>query len=206
MTEFNALELTREIARYLDGWTATPPSRDDLKNRAYLSHRCGWQLYLIEGGSDGFCRDKRRIKISGQHRREWHGLIRPATPRITVAKNRGPATIAREITRRLLPDYKKFYDNLQAAQQQREADRAEEISALNLIAETAHGRIPDPQHLHANNYGSGGASVHFGRYNEHSWPHGRVERFYNGRMDMHLDDLLPGEAAAVLECLIDLRK
>lgn len=124
-------------------------------------------------------------------------------PAITVAKVRGPEVIAREINRRLLPDYIKMFDRLQESFRSRDARAVAEVEAMSLIAEVACGRVPD--HLNQTEPGFGNLTVRFGEYNGRSRPYGKADRFYQGRLRLELEQLLPAEAEAVLQLLIKLR-
>ncbi len=206
------LELAQEVARHLDGWTVKPRYgfRDEvLTDRADLVRANGWKLYLAGGGGGSFhTRDPRRIEISGQCPHEHFGSD-PGL-HITAAKKRGAEIIAKEITRRLLPDYEQYFTDLQAAFLEQERDRFAELDALNLVVEASHGHIHKHQQdwLKARNYRRhrGQASVHFGRLSCYDWPRGQVENFCRGRLDLKLEELTPQEAATLLETLIALRK
>jgi hypothetical protein len=199
------LELAREIARYLGpGWTVETITYDALTHhdRAYLNHRDGWQLYMVNGGSHSYrTRDPRRLDISGRYRRQdWYNMTRDQAPAITVAKERGPAAIAREIARRLIPRYETFYGNLEAAYAHYDQTRADEMAAMDLIAETVHGRTNNRAER-----GSGNLEVRFGNYGSFNWPYGKAHRFYHGRLHLELDYLTAQETVTLLETLIRLR-
>jgi hypothetical protein len=213
--EKTALELARQVAPLLGhGWTVGPvaihePERT-FDDRARLKHFNGWQLSFADAGAVS-CkpRDPRRVEVRGlYHRRDWYNMTNIAAPRITVAKNRGAATIAREIERRLLPEYEDFYKDLEQAYFRRDTRRFQEIEAINLITETTHGRIPShaKQNLEPDRYSPGKVEVRFGEYRNYQWPSGKAYRFYEGRLNLELEHLTPNEAVTVLEALIALKK
>lgn len=192
-------QLARLITSHLPAWTA------DVRefNRAHLHHHQEkWQISLEIN-----YRDSGRIVARGiYHQEAWYHLTHTEkAPKITVAILRGPATIAQEIERRLLPAYIKLYEEIEAADHRRQADLNAEIDAMTLIAEVTHSAIP--KHLLQNHRSNnGGLSVRFGQYDNYIWPSGGATNYYNGRMDLRLYKLTPQEAAAVLEKLIEVRQ
>ncbi len=191
--------LTRLIAGHLPDWTA-----DTSKFGHIPLYHCEkkWQINLEISR-----RDNGRIVARGiYHQHDWWNLVghQTKTPKITVAILRGPAIIAKEIERRLLPKYIELYNEIEAGDHERQARINEEIDAMNLVAEVTHSAIPKDQlrNIHDNN---GGLSVRFGQYDNHTWPQGRAGRFYEGRLNLELNRLTPQETATVLEKLIELR-
>jgi len=89
-------DLAREVAGHLGpDWSAEDPG-DDYPG-AYLNGPDQARLYLR-----GIWNDATRVQVAGGYPQNHQ---RPAAHSITVALSRGAAAIAREITRRLLPDY-----------------------------------------------------------------------------------------------------
>ena len=90
------LELAQRIAEHLPGWTAVP---EDGRWMAYLTHPDGPKLALRH--------DKGRLNVMGT----WpfshgeHFYPRDKSADISCALSRGPLAIAKDIERRLLPEY-----------------------------------------------------------------------------------------------------
>ncbi len=163
------LQLTRDVARYL-GQKWTVESYEDITNQAWLQHKNGWRLYMSSG------RDRRRIKISGQYEQAgWWNLTRVENPRITVARQRGATVIAKEIQRRLLPEYSQWFTEIEAKHREYLARKNTELDTLNLLAEVSHGHVRGlPQGR------DGVLSMEFG--------YGKVSNFYNGRLKLELEE------------------
>lgn len=116
------------------GWTAEHEPGD--WGGSHRLHGPGGALLRID--KDGYGDVPTRVEVLGLFSgvsapRHWH-----ENHKITVAVSRGPVALAREITRRLLPDY---LPALEAAQQ-READAVARVARLADRAEQLRALLP----------------------------------------------------------------
>lgn len=127
MTDTEFLRVAGAVAEHLgDGWRTEPGTFADLVN---LAHR------------DGRCLETRRHSRAPE--RMLIGEVFPPGPTpygltsrtITVRITRGPAVIAAEITRRLLPGYQESLDLVRRHQQQDAEGREALHSAVERLAE-----------------------------------------------------------------------
>ena len=99
--------LAERVAESLPGeWTVTPFPEDWGRAGAYLKEARS-QAILILGESQEYSdRNKNKITISGDYPKDRSGNTSQARrPKITVSGEKTGSQIARDITRRLLPEY-----------------------------------------------------------------------------------------------------
>ncbi len=119
--------LARAVASHLDGFTAR--TVDDFGCRARLDHPDGRSLYLHRQYKDGG-----RVEIAGVYPHSDYYFRTGEHVSITVAIARGPAVIAREITRRLLPAYTDVLGKVQAHIAKQADDQANRARAAERLA------------------------------------------------------------------------
>ncbi len=120
-------ELARAVASHLDGFTAR--AVDDFGDTLRLDHPDGRGLYLHRQHNDGG-----RVEIVGAYPHSDYYFRTGEHVSITVAITRGPAVIAREITRRLLPVYTEVLDKIHAHIAKQAADHANRTQAAKRLA------------------------------------------------------------------------
>lgn len=199
------LDLAQQVSTYLgsdwsvESWCGYHGDQPPLTDRAYLCvEREGWRLYFAQGKPG-------RIEVRGlvDDTRRGPGFVYPnKAPVITVARYREAEMIAREITRRLLPIYKGFFNGVEAAYLDWVSRSDAEYEIMTMLAEVSHGRIPE----YLLRCDRSRPEVKFGKHSEFDWPCGEVGPLNRGRLDMTLYGLLPVEAEQVIELLIQLRK
>lgn len=204
----NILELACDVSAALtDRWTVETancrPNEATLTRYKNDKWDDKWEIRLATNGYA----DQGRVKASSSFNQfgDWYNYTHEAPPYITVAESRGPAVVAKEIQRRLLPKYETMYNHIKKQKEEFLAAKALEIDAFGLIAEVTHGEIPAELLKEQHRANGRRLEVRFGRHGEFNWPNGIAEYYYEGRMDIQLHKLTPQEAGAVLETLIDLR-
>ena len=125
-------ELARAVASHLDGFTAR--AVDDFGYTLRLDHPDGRGLYLHRRRNNDS-----RVEIVGAYPHSDYYFRDGEHPSITVAIARGPAVIAREITRRLLPVYTEVLDKIHAHIAKQTTDHANRTRAARRLA----ALIPD---------------------------------------------------------------
>jgi len=120
-------ELARAVACHLDGFTAR--TVDDFGYRLRLDHPDGRGLYLHRRHNNGS-----RVEIVGAYPHSDYYFRTGEHVSITVAITRGPAVIAREITRRLLPVYTEVLGKIHAHIAKQAADHASRTQAAKRLA------------------------------------------------------------------------
>ena len=110
-TQFdNLCTLAIDIAEHLPGWAADIPALqadEYLPRFVYLGRNDGAGIAL------GYIRNNPgRVEISGRYPHE--AFLSPDRPSITLSTLRPPENLAREITRRFLPDYLVRWEEAQA--------------------------------------------------------------------------------------------
>lgn len=125
-------ELNAVITKIAANLGFTPTVQDEEWPGSYIEHADGRKLFLRRDW-----RKPERIVVDGAYPKT--GYYRPNLPSISVAINRGPDVIAREIERRFLPDYNEHFTKLttQIAQGERDTE------ARNKIAEHLAVRLGD---------------------------------------------------------------
>jgi hypothetical protein len=102
--------------------------------------------------------DHDRVIITGRYPAETADTYRPTPrPEITVRASRGPAVLAREITRRFLPPCRERFDAINADNARRE--REHQARAARLERLTTH--LPDAAHVRVSD---GARRVDFGGF------------------------------------------
>lgn len=132
-------QLGAEISAQLgDGWSVDQAEQFQELPVAYLDGPDGARLML---NTDW--RDQGRIKVSGCYPTD-HNVYRSESHDIGVSRNRGSVTIAREITRRLMPAYlPELQVSQQALQRSVEAFQARTAAAEQICAALPGTRMPD---------------------------------------------------------------
>jgi hypothetical protein len=111
LTKQELNQLAQEIAENLgNDWFNSEDDENNHKHiyqvgtnaRLYVSQRYGVNTHILIGGSLHVGRDGQYVEVYEGTGSGWH---RASAGEITVAISRGPATIAKEITRRFLPEY-----------------------------------------------------------------------------------------------------
>lgn len=146
--DYKAIEqLTREVAIFLGpAWKFEAQDENSVWQRIQGPGEAKLWLQLVEYGCD-----KGRVTVSGslnigKNGQYWttyenHNRVHP--PVISVAESRGAEVIAKEIKRRLLPEYLRI---LALAVSQRDSQIAYENKRRNTLVELAkivHARVPD---------------------------------------------------------------
>lgn len=134
---------TREITRQTAGLVAaelgfTVDTNPDVAEHrgVYLDGPDGERLFVALDW-----RNADRVEISGTFPpNDVYGLTRPE---IGVSRDRGPAVIAREITRRLLPGYREQLAQVAEANARRDAARTARNAAAARIRDITGGRSHD---------------------------------------------------------------
>lgn len=113
-TRLDALALAPQIARHLDGFMAVSPADGHIsRDRCDLRTDDGRRLHLRSNGYQ----QHGRVAISAAMPRARDGMhwtafysLREERPKLTITcrMDRGPAAIARDIQRRLLPEYERM--------------------------------------------------------------------------------------------------
>jgi hypothetical protein len=121
------VELARAVASHLDGFTVR--TVDDFGYTLRLDHPDGRGLYLHRQHNDGG-----RVEIVGAYPHSDYYFRADEHVSITVAIARGPAVIAREITRRLVPVYTEVLGKIHAHIAKQAADHASRTQAAKRLA------------------------------------------------------------------------
>jgi hypothetical protein len=120
-------ELARAVAVHLDGFTAH--TVDDFGYTLRLDHPDGRGLYLHRQHNN-----HSRVEIVGAYPHSDYYFRTGEHVSITVAVTRGPAVIAREITRRLLPVYTEVLDRIHGHIAKQATDHANCTRAAKQLA------------------------------------------------------------------------
>lgn len=132
-------QLAHQLAAELgDGWTVTCDPED---RRPSLSHPDGRRLHV---GRVWNQRD--RVAVSGVL--PPTDMYQPTRTSITVALARGPQTIAREITRRVLPEYDATYAEIVAFNRTQQDDRERRAAVLECLRVILGGHVREDRHEH----------------------------------------------------------
>lgn len=124
------------VATELDGWTVDT-SEDFREHRgAYLDGPNGARLFLSLDW-----RNSDRVEVSGIFPR--HSCYEVKRTEIGVSRDRGPAVIAREITRRLLPTYLTELARVQASNDERVVMRARRQEMAKTFAAIVGGTVDE---------------------------------------------------------------
>ncbi len=132
-------EITRQtaalVADQLEGFTVDTSEEYDGHRGVYLDGPNGARLFLALDW-----RNSDRLEVSGIYPRgtQLHNVERHE---IGVRRDRGPAVIAREITRRLLPGYLTDLERVQADNDERATMRDRRQSVARELAELAGGTV-----------------------------------------------------------------
>lgn len=181
MSDTEAVDFARAVAKHLDGWTAT---NTEYGHGAYLVHADGQMRLLVRLGG---WKLEGRAEIRGSYPETD---MRPTVVKITVAVGRSADQVARQIQRRLLPRYSEQLSRVLAyvAERQTAADKrtATENELISILPS-----------LRRTNYGQG----------ELSWSpagsaYGSVRLHHDGDGgDMELHALTAGQVTAVIRAL-----
>jgi hypothetical protein len=134
--------LARALASHMDGFTAR--AVDDFGYRVRLDHPDGRSLHLHRHYKDGS-----RVELAGIYPHSDYYFRNGEHVSITVAIARGPAVIAREITRRLLPTSTEVLGKVQAhiaKQADDQTNRARAAERLAALIPIEHPRRRQPRH------------------------------------------------------------
>lgn len=115
--EIDLQGITKDVAKFLPGWSWESPTADRTNWHAILRHTDGMEIYI---NGNGWTRDGRlHIGCSGWPKTKKGDECSPykvycenKAPSITVADNRPPKAIAAEITRRILPEFLPLYQKM----------------------------------------------------------------------------------------------
>jgi len=132
MRDAQLRDLGRAVARHLAGFTVQVIS--DYGDVVRLDHPDGRRLHLRR-----LWNNQGRVEISGAYPQSDYHLRAADHVSITVAVSRGPAVIATEINRRLLPAYAEVLGKVQAHLAQQAADHASRAQ----VAERLAALLPD---------------------------------------------------------------
>lgn len=194
MESLNVYDIAADIAPHLrGGWQ--PAKTDATRNSSALliDDATGYALYFRQQW------DKPdRIEISGTH--NYHGYQTYRTPpRITQAATRSPRDAARDIARRLLPRYVKWFEQVTAdvkahrARIERNiADYSAMRPAIDAIGAKIHTETDGDRSTRRLHFYQGIIS-------------GTIGTSYDARYDLSLDRLTPAEVVAVIELLAATR-
>lgn len=124
-------------------WKAVAPEEND-RPTDDIANGNGASLYL------NIDRHKKRVKVGGSMHFQVNGRTqyvqlypRFEVPGITVAMERGPEAVAKEINRRLLPDYLKAVELAKAqVAKQNETTERKQANIRKLVA-ACDGRLPE---------------------------------------------------------------
>ena len=138
-------------------WTFTPDK--DASWTVHIDRADGAKLYLYFESSKGY-ELKDRVSISGSLNIGRNGAFvtvyeggqRLSPGSITVALSRGPEAIAKEITRRLLPEYLRVYALAMAKLQADNAYDFEVSANLHLLAKAVGTVVPSKKAEIASSY------------------------------------------------------
>lgn len=126
----SATELAAGVRQFAPGaWTITVSDDYDRTIKIALPEGAGLCLNVSPYNH------RERVVISGTYPHAYN-LVRTSTlaPAITVALNRGPEAIVKEITRRFLPAYLASYATVLQAKQQADDYQAKKAAALAELA------------------------------------------------------------------------
>lgn len=114
-----------------EGWTVDTSDTWAEYRGTYIDGPDGARLFLSLSW-----RDSSRLVIDGNYPREAHDVTYPRLEQveITVSRDRGPAVIAREITRRLLPKYLEELTRARAAIARNDDYNARTLATAEKIA------------------------------------------------------------------------
>lgn len=170
MSDFDLNALAQETAKHLDGFSYQPDPH--CPSNARLVHDDGRALRLHSGWKTRGS----RVTVAGSYpvpdelRDQVRGL---ENQEITVAVERGGQVLAREITRRLLPEYTKTYEDVLA--------RIALVIESNLdraaLADGLVRRLPEASITPSQN---GYTMIHFVARDRDTSPSGRVQLSGNG--------------------------
>ncbi len=139
MTDPDIDQLARALACELgDGWTAT---RDPDDRRPSLRHPDGRELAVRR-----IWNQRDRVAVTGVLPRT--DLYQPTRTSITVALARGAQVIAREITRRALPEYTAAFAEVLAYNRAQQDHRAQRSAVLERLRTILGGHVRDDRHEH----------------------------------------------------------
>lgn len=161
-TERRIVAILPEVAAFLNngaghGWRQDDADEDGDREwrRRQLSHEDGRRLtFYAEQNGKGT-----RIGVSGSWPQTGSGSqltpryclrdseIADKTTEITVSGEKTPEQIARDVARRLLPDYSELFGKLRDVARQRDDHRAQVIATANRIADALGARRVDEDRL-----------------------------------------------------------
>lgn len=142
MTEVNheLMTIGTAVAEHLDGFTAQP----FMGHAVELVHTDGRRIFMRYKGY----RDKNRLDLQGTYPTHKRRHVEPRvgrdlTDEISVAATKTPEQIAKDITRRLLPDYTEGYLNAQKQVVEKMAHESGRIVTAERLAEAMRSQ---PRH------------------------------------------------------------
>ncbi len=94
--------IAEELNKIESGWFWNPPVGGGEIYNARIIHKDGRRLWIFQKGE--------KFKICGSVPENC--FLSTAMPEIMVSQSRTPEAIAKDISRRLLPEYRTFYDEL----------------------------------------------------------------------------------------------
>lgn len=170
-----------------EGWSMDAPRTDEDNGYRNVSHTDGRSFSMFAslwGKHDG------KVSVSGN----WNfgdrelGITFPygkTQPKISVALDRGAAVIAKEITRRFLPDYDKLFAEISETVRTHTAHRDKKTAIVGRLAAVA-GVAPDRINNHK-----------FSVYHDSDAPHVEVEVY--GTVTLKIDTLSESLATEILQ-------
>jgi hypothetical protein len=151
MNDLDLHPIAREAAKHLDGFEYAPDA-SGVRGNPVLRHADGRELWMREEHNK---RGRVTVHASYNQLTEEIGYGQVGTPsyEITVAHSRGAEVLAKEITRRLLPEYTEEFARVRESVAKFKATNARRASQAKLLGELLSAR---PQQE-----GNGYVKLHF---------------------------------------------
>jgi len=188
-----------DIALCLDGWEYDSTSTHCWEDRSNLIGAGGRGIHI---SADAYGH-RGRWCISGNYPQAQDGyLFNPngrygwTVPGITCTRSKTAQQVARDIQRRLLPEYLPMWDKLAADRDQHDQVNQDAQDTMSALAEAGHGNIV-PQH---------GQGCYPKVYNRTGKPRWDAEYMgYRGEIKITIDELTPAQAEQLVSLMLEWR-